>query len=189
MRAGCEGGVLGYRESHSAPPTSWTTAVVPNVPTDASRAFCYPSFVDDALGLLYVSDYDADASTLAVYKNNPANPAVWTNETADTTGDVGRYTSIVYDPVGKTVMVAYHDATNGKRKLASRPANQPRLEAAALTPEDLARPRAGARSGATLVRPRQPSRPGRGARQGGLASRGAAGWKPRGTSTATIAPH
>jgi len=124
VRAGCDGGLLAYKESQTAPPSSWSGAVVPTIPTDTSRAFCDPSFAFDGLGLFYISYYDKDAGVLSVYKHNPISPSAWQIETADSSApDVGRYTSMVYDPLGAAILVAYYDVTNGDLKLAQRTAN------------------------------------------------------------------
>jgi hypothetical protein len=113
-----------YAQSHEAGPFYGFSVVSPTIPTDPNRAFSDPSFAFDGLGLLHISYYDEDAKAAAAYRHNPAIPDVWDVEFIDSgTGDVGRYSSMVYDSVGEKILVIYYDATNGDLKFAQRNAN------------------------------------------------------------------
>ena len=97
--------------------------VTPPIPTDQARQYCDPSFTHDHKGRLYMSAYDVQARSAVVFYVDPG-PEQWVVDFAEgTPNDVGRYSSIVYDPLADTLMLAYYDATNGDLKLATRRAN------------------------------------------------------------------
>jgi hypothetical protein len=79
--------------------------------------------LDPASGTSYVSYYDATYNDLRMAKyvgsgGNCGPNNDWYCETVDSSGDVGKYSSIAVDPTDNYPIIAYYDATNGALKLA-----------------------------------------------------------------------
>ncbi len=79
--------------------------------------------IDPASGTSYVSYYDVTYHDLRMAKyvgsgGNCSPNNDWACETVDSTGDVGKYSSIAVDPTDDYPIISYYDANNGALKLA-----------------------------------------------------------------------
>lgn len=79
--------------------------------------------LDPDNGTSYISYYDATYNDLRMAKyvgsgGNCGPNNDWSCETVDSSGDVGKYSSIAVDPTDNLPIIAYYDASNGALKLA-----------------------------------------------------------------------
>ncbi|MDN3512348.1 MAG: hypothetical protein NG784_13745 [Candidatus Jettenia sp.] len=94
--------------------SSWSISTVDST----GNSGLYTSIALDSTGKVYISYYDATNRDLkCASTSTPLVPASWTITTVDSTGDVGRFTSLAIDSMDN-VHISYYDLTNGDLKHA-----------------------------------------------------------------------
>jgi hypothetical protein len=120
--ADCDGKPA-YRAALNSGSTNWADPIVPGIPTDPERDFCEASFAHDHQGRVHIAAYDYDVGAVVVFFFDPG-PQKWAVEFVENgPGEMGRYPSIVYDPLADEFIVAYYDRAKGQLKIATRDAD------------------------------------------------------------------